>query len=145
MEEKLLKQIAHLFDENGKVLINIDHKPKKNYFYAEVNVSTKDNSLPTFLQNKVGGKIYDMRIKKRHIVWKWRLREEELLMQFLQSIRPYLIKQKTETEILIEFLQYKNKRLWDCPSYIKSLERIKSKKESWIGINKPDFSGPFLP
>ncbi len=145
MEEKLLKQIAHLFDENGKVLINIDHKPKKNYFYAEVNVSTKDNSLPTFLQNKVGGKIYDMRIKKRHIVWKWRLREEELLMKFLQSIRPYLIRRQLEVSILIEFLQYKDSRPWERGTYKATLKRVQSKNESWIGINKPDFSGPFLP
>lgn len=90
--------------------------------------------------DKIGGTVR----RKIHSYWEWQLQEEELLMKFLQSIRPHLIKQKLNVEILIEFLQYKDIRPWEHGTYVAALERVKAKKEVWTGINTPNFSGPYL-
>jgi hypothetical protein len=105
---------AGVFDGEGSILID---KPRRGRGYGlRVSLTQKDPTAPTWLHERWNGSLIER--TNRHTnrppvqMWYWRLWTKQAAA-FLSEICPYLLKNKPQAELAIEFqsLKYNSRRL----------------------------------
>jgi hypothetical protein len=127
VKEKTKSYMAGVFDAEGCIRIAIHKRENKIYFEPKVYLSNKSRALMQWSVLHFGGSFSRNVNNKEGEDWYiWYLQSFSSVASFLKTILPYLKYKREQAEVLIEFIENRDKLLEDQKFfYLRKLKELK--------------------
>lgn len=102
-DETDLAYLAGIFDGEGCIHLTPDHHRKSTRNRVMLTISNTDRELMDWLLGFGGSLASDGKDPRRSVQYRWRIAARSDVIDFLESILPYLRVKKSKAEIAIGF------------------------------------------